>query len=163
MIVVAIDPGIRGALAAVAVTGRAAVVDMPIRPRQQAGKVRNEVDPKALQAHLRALIPADEKGFVVMESLNTFAGGSVQTMGSLEATKAVITTVCELTGFDVQFVAPKTWQKFFGIAKRVDEDTKKQSLRIARELFGREFCPLEKHDGRADALLIAQWALRTLA
>lgn len=159
---IAIDPGIRGAIARIDHNGGADVCDMPIRPKQGNGKIRNEVDPKALQALLRELAPADEKGLVVMEALNTFAGGSVQTMGSLEATKAVITTVCELTGFDVALVSPKEWQRFFGIKKTPSEDTKTQSLRIARQLFGQHLCPLAKHDGRADALLIARYGQRTL-
>jgi hypothetical protein len=124
--------------------------------------VRNEIDPKALQAILRELVPADERGLVVMEALNTFAGGSVQTMGSLEATKATIATVCELTGFDVAYVTPKAWQAYFGIRKNEREDTKQQSLRIARQLFGAHLCPLAKHDGRADALLIAHYGQRTM-
>lgn len=159
---IAIDPGIRGAIARLTHNAAPVVHDMPIRAKQGNGKVRNEVDPKALQALLRELVPADERGLVVMEALNTFAGGSVQTMGSLEATKAVITTVCELTGFDVALVTPKAWQRFFGISKTDAESTKQQSLRIARATFGKELCPLAKHDGRADALLIARYAERTM-
>lgn len=157
---IAIDPGIRGAIARLDHNGEAAVRDMPIRPKKGNGKVRNEVDPKALQAILRELVPADECGLVVMEALNTFAGGSVQTMGSLEATKAVIATVCELTGFDVALVSPRAWQSYFGIKRTEREDTKAQSLRIARQLFGPHLCPLAKHDGRADSLLIARYAQR---
>lgn len=157
---ISIDPGIRGALALFGNDGRVSVQDMPIRAKQGNGKVRNEVDPKALQALLRRWVPADEKGLVVMEALNTFAGGSVQTMGSLEATKAVIATVCELSGFDVAYVSPKTWQGFYGIRKTPSSDTKEQSLKLARELYGKEFCPLQKHDGRADALLIGRYGMR---
>jgi hypothetical protein len=160
---IAIDPGIRGAIARLDHNGGAEVRDMPIRSKQGNTKIRNEIDPKALQALLRELVPADERGLVVMEALNTFAGGSVQTMGSLEATKAVITTVCELTGFDVAFVSPKTWQGFYGIKRTPSEDTKTQSLRIARQLFGQHLCPLAKHDGRADALLIARYGQRHFA
>lgn len=162
MIVIGCDPGIRGAVARIDHNGAAQVRDMPIRPKQGNGKIRNEVDPKALQALLRELGPAEERGLVVMEVLNTFAGGSVQTMGSLEATKAVITTVCELTGFDVTLVSPKTWQGHFGICKTEMTTTKDQSLALARKLFGAQFCPLAKHDGRADALLIARWGVRHL-
>lgn len=162
MILLACDPGIRGAIARLDHNGAAVVRDMPIRPKKGTGKVRNEVDPKALQAILRELVPADERGLLVMEALNTFAGGSVQTMGSLEATKAVILTVAELSGFDVALVSPKAWQSFFGIKRTPTEDTKAQSLRIARQLFGQHLCPLAKHDGRADALLIARFGQRTL-
>jgi hypothetical protein len=166
-VILAIDPGISGAIAALTANNLAWVVDMPVRPREGGGKIRNEVDPRALQANLRKLVPADDKAIVVMESQHAFVGGdkregSMASQASLAATKATICTVCELTGFDITLVTPKTWQKFFGIANRPGETTKKQSLRIARELFGRELCPLEKHDGRADALLIARWALRNL-
>lgn len=160
---VAVDPGVKGALACMSSDGiLRAVEDMPIRPKQGNGKIRNEIDPKALREVLRKLVPADEVGIVVMESLNTFAGGSVQSMGSLEATKAVICTVCELSGFDVVIVTPQAWQRFFGIKKTQTENTKAQSLRIARQLFGEHLCPLAKHDGRADALLIARYGQRTL-
>lgn len=162
MLTLGIDPGISGALAALDHTGRLRVVDMPIRAKNGAGKVRNEVDPCALRSWLRELVPAGERAIVVMEALNTFAGGSVQTMASLEATKAVIATVCELSGHAVELVTPQRWQGFFGIKRNAAEDTKRQSLRIARELYGIEFCPLQKHDGRADAILIARWAQRNL-
>lgn len=154
------DPGIKGALAFFRPDGSIAVEDMPTRTKSTAGKVKNEIDPKRLQALLRQRVPADEKGLVVMENLNTFAGGSVQTMGSLEATKAVICTVCELSGFDMAFVSPREWQRFFGIKATPSETTKQQSLRLARQLFGNEYCPLAKHDGRADSLLIGRYAQR---
>jgi hypothetical protein len=157
---IAIDPGIRGALAFFGPGDRLAVHDMPTRAKPGNTKIRNEIDPKALQTLLRRYAPADEKGLVVMENLNTFAGGSVQSMGSLEATKAVICTVCELTGFDMAFVSPKTWQGFYGIKRTPSSDTKTQSLKLARELFGMQYCPLQKHDGRADALLIGRYGQR---
>lgn len=159
---ISIDPGVKGALAFFGPSGSVVVEDMPTRTKSTSGKIKNEIDPKRLQALLRHRVPADEKGLVVMENLNTFAGGSVQTMGSLEATKAVICTVCELSGFDMAFVSPREWQKQFGIRKTPSETTKQQSLRIARQLFGIEHCPLAKHDGRADALLLGRYAQRNL-
>jgi hypothetical protein len=157
---IAIDPGLRGALAFFHPDGTPTVYDMPTRVKPGNTKIRNEIDPKALQALLRHQVPASEKGLAVMENLNTFAGGSVQTMGSLEATKAVICTVCELSGFDMAFVSPREWQRFFGIKATPSETTKQQSLRLARSLFGMEYCPLQKHDGRADALLIGRYGQR---
>ncbi|AOJ10355.1 hypothetical protein [Burkholderia mayonis] len=165
MIIVGIDPGIHGAIATLTASDFAHVIDMPIRPATRGGKIRNEVDPLALRNELRKLVPAGESGVVVMEDLNAFIGGgklgSTATMASLAATKAVVRTVCELARLPITHVSPKEWQAFYGIATRV-ESTKKQSLRIAREMFGRELCPLERHDGRADALLIARFAIRTM-
>jgi hypothetical protein len=157
---ISVDPGIKGALAFFGPGESVSVHDMPTRAKPGNTKIRNEIDPKALQVLLRLRVPADEKGLVVMENLNTFAGGSVQTMGSLEATKAVICTVCELSGFDMAFVSPREWQRFFGIKATPSETTKQQSLRLARQLFGNDYCPLQKHDGRADALLIGRYGQR---
>lgn len=161
-ITLGIDPGIHGALAALDHNGQLRIADMPTRPKQGAGKVRNEVDACALQRQLLDLIPPDEQAIVVMEALNTFAGGSVQTMASLEATKAVIATVCELSGFTPTFVTPQRWQRFYGIGRSSTETTKQSSLRLARDLYGPGYFPLAKHDGRADATLIARWAQRNL-
>jgi hypothetical protein len=161
---IGIDPGIKGAIAFFYDNGRIAVHDMPTREKKD-GK-GNEVNPTALQQLMRDRVPADETALVVMESLNAFMGsgenrvGSMSSQASLAATKAVICTVMELSRLDVAFVSPKTWQGFFGIKRTPGEDTKSQSLRIARQLFGNEFCPLQKHDGRADALLIARYGQR---
>jgi hypothetical protein len=160
---IAIDPGVRGALAFFGPGDRLTVHDMPVRLKRNVSKVKNAADPVALQQLVRAHVPPDETGLVVMENLNTFAGGSVQSMGSLEATKAVICTVMELNRLDVAFVTPQAWQKFFGIRKTPSSDTKQQSLALARKLFGVEYCPLAKHDGRADALLIGRYGQRHFA
>ena len=169
MIVLAIDPGISGALAAVDHNGAARVLDMPIRPRHtMGGNRRNEVDPAALMQAVRELIPADEAAIVVMEDMHAFVGsgerkGSMASQASLAATKATICTVMELAAHPVvHYVTPKRWQSFFGIRSNLEESTKTQSLSLARQLFGRDLCPLQKHDGRADALLIARWAQRTM-
>jgi hypothetical protein len=165
---IAIDPGVRGALAFFYPNGRVMVDDMPIRVKKTVSKIKNEIDPVALNTLLRTRIPADEKGRVVMETMHSFMGsgeerrGSMASQASLAATKAVVCAICELNRLDIAFVSPKAWQAFYGIRKTPTLDTKKQSLALARELFGNEVCPLAKHDGRADALLIARWALRNL-
>lgn len=165
---IACDPGINGALAFFGPADRVSVHDMPIRLKQTVSKVKNEIDPTALQRLLRERVPADEKGLVVMESMNAFMGsgekrlGSMASQASLAATKAVICAVCELSGFDMAFVSPREWQRWFGIKATPSETTKQQSLRLARNEFGAEHCPLAKHDGRADALLIGLYAKRNL-
>jgi hypothetical protein len=163
---ISVDPGIKGAIAFFRADGPSSVHDMPVRTKPGTSKIRNEVDPKGLQRLLRHYVPADEKGLVVMETLNAFMGsgeerhGSMASQASLAATKAVICTVCELSGFDMAFVSPREWQRFFGIKATPSETTKQQSLRLARQLFGNDYCPLQKHDGRADSLLIGRYAQR---
>lgn len=164
-ILIAVDPGISGALAFFGPGDSITVADMPIRVKKTVSKIKNEIDPLALHRLLRERVPADEKGLVVMETMHAFMGGgeerkgSMASQASLAATKAVICAVCEINRLDMAFVTPKAWQSYFGIRKTL-ESTKKQSLRLARELFGAEHCHLAKHDGRADALLIGCYAQR---
>lgn len=165
--ILAIDPGLSGAIAAMDESGLLGVRDMPTRPiPNTSGKTRNEVDPKRLRNALRDLIPAGETATVVMEAMHAFMGGgeerkgSMSSQASLAATKAVICTVCELSDLSMTFVTPRTWQRIYGIKATPSETTKQQSLRLARQLYGKDVCPLAKHDGRADAVLIARWAIR---
>jgi hypothetical protein len=161
---ISVDPGISGALAFFGPADRVSVHDMPVRLKQSVSKVKNEIDPTALQRLLRERVPADEKGLVVMESMNAFMGsgekrlGSMASQASLAATKAVICAVCELSGFDMAFVSPREWQRFMGIKATPSETTKQQSLRLARSLFGMEWLSRAKDDGRADSLLIGLYA-----
>ena len=156
------DPGIKGAIAFFYDNGNQAVLDVPVRTKQSGG---NEVDPRALQQMLLNYVPADEKGLVVMESAHAFMGtgkrvGSMASQASLAATKAVIAAVCELSGMDIAYVTPQAWHGFFGIRKTEREDTKDQSLRIARQLY--PDLHMTKTSGRPDALLIGRYAQRTL-
>lgn len=160
---IGIDPGIKGALAFFYDDGRIAVLDIPVRKKASGG---NEVDPRLLQQMLRNYVPADEKGLVVMESAHAFMGsgkrvGSMASQASLAATKAVIAAVCELSGMDIAYVTPQAWQAFFGIRKTDREDTKDQSLRIARQLYPE--LHLTKTSGRPDAVLVGRYGVRNLA
>lgn len=158
---IAIDPGVTGALSFFFDDGRVLVDDMPVRKRKTTGNGTNEIDPTALVALLRARIPADEKPLVVMENLNTFSkSGGARSIASMQASKDVICCVMELNRIDVAYVSPHNWQSFFGIKKTEAEDTKAQSYRIARQLYPE--LHLTKTSGRPDAVLIGRYGLRNL-
>lgn len=159
---IAIDPGVTGALSFFFDDGRVLVDDMPVRKRKTTGNGTNEIDPTALVALLRARIPADEKPLVVMENLNTFSkSGGARSIASMQASKDVICCVMELNRIDVAYVSPRNWQSFFGIKKTEAEDTKAQSYRIARQLYPE--LHLTKTSGRPDAVLIGRYGLRHFA
>lgn len=66
-----------------------------------------------------------------------------------------------LLAFDIPFITvrPQEWQK--GIVPKKLSESDKPSLTVARRLFPQVDLHLQKHHGRADALLIADWARRT--
>lgn len=161
---IAIDPGVTGALSFFFDDGRVLVDDVPTRVRKTTGNGVNEVDPTALQALLRSRVSADETALVVMENLNTFSkSGGARSIASMQASKDVICAVMELNRLDVAYVSPRAWQSFFGIKKRTgpdgkEIDTKKQSFDLACQLY--PHLHLTKTSGRPDALLIGRYGQR---
>jgi crossover junction endodeoxyribonuclease RuvC len=148
-LVVGVDPGATGALALVDPVTRAivAVLDVPtlaisgwrlIDGAAVAGWLaRHRFDLTVLE-RVDAR-PTDGRGSIAQFARN--AGG----LGAL----------LTATGRPLSLVPPSVWKKRAGLV----DQPKKASLELARLLFGaaaaERWFPLQKHDGRAEAALIA--------
>jgi crossover junction endodeoxyribonuclease RuvC len=64
----------------------------------------------------------------------------------------------ECAGISYVLVRPQNWQK--GMVPKKMSNTDKPSLTVVRRLFPDVELHLQKHHGRADALLIADWLRR---
>lgn len=161
MIVCGIDPGLSGALAFLDHNGTLlAIDDIPTMLNPDAGPkttIKREVDVCALYALVRARVPAQDTAICALEHVSTIGAQGSQAIVSLSATKASIMAVLRLLRHDVRRVAPQTWKRFYGLTSDKDE-----CLGKARELYGApDDIKLKKHHNRAEALLIARYALRT--
>jgi hypothetical protein len=162
MIVIGCDPGLTGAICFMDRDGLAGIYDLPTMPIPEAGPkatIKREIDPVALQALIRKRVPADETAIAVIEhvtSLGDAVRGSQAKM-SLAATKATIITTLRLLRIDTRRVAPATWKRFMGLSS--DKDA---ALALARKLYPHAPLHLAKHHNRAESLLIARFALRTM-
>jgi hypothetical protein len=163
VIVLGIDPGLSGALAFL--DHHAAILsidDIPTMANPDAGPkttIKREVDVCALRDLIRERIPADESALCALEHVSTVGGQGVQAMLSMAATKAAVGSVVRLLGLPMQRVHPASWKRFYGLSSDKDE-----CLGKARELYS---CPpalaRKKDHNRAEALLIARYALRILS
>lgn len=164
MIVVGIDPGLSGAIATLYPNRDPAIDDMPTRPTRGNGMIKHEVFARGVRDVIRARVPAAESVLFAIEDVGIMGGhnNSLQTQGSLVRSFCVAQAVAELrTGPDtVECVNSRTWKAFYGLGK-----DKAEALRIARELFPSLETSLAraKDQNRAEALLIANFAQRTLA
>jgi len=52
------------------------------------------------------------------------------------------------------YVTPQKWKKHFGLTA-----DKKQAMEAATKMYGNKYWPLKKHEGVAEAALIATWGL----
>lgn len=159
MIAVGIDPGLTGAAAFVDSRGTCAIVDLPTVALPGAGLIRRRIDAAGLARSLREFCPVGEPCVVAIEAVRTMGGqnNAVQTQGSLMRTLGAIEAVLEVLRLQFTAVEPQVWKGFYGLGA-----DKKASLQKALALYPGAPLKLAKDHNKAEALLIAHWALRSL-
>lgn len=155
--ILAVDPGINGAMA-LFIDGRAElVVDMPTVIQRVNRNHRRHPDTWALSSIMAAAIAhAGERPLLVCERVSaTPRDGSSRAFVFGRFFQSV-RQCAACYGLDERTVPPATWKHRL----RLSSD-KKQSLAMARELFPGFTNRLarDKDDGRAEALLIGHWYL----
>lgn len=164
MIVLGIDIGVTGAMAAVDSHGTASIADLPTT-EDAAGK---RISGRDLLNTIRAMVPAGYAALAVIEDVrprpmtngnrggvSSFAQGSI--MGSRRAIEAVL----DIAGIKVIAVQPQTWKRFYGLLK----SEKGESLRRARDLYptASHLLKRQKDHNRSEALLLAHYGQKVKA
>lgn len=166
MLVCGIDPGLSGAVAFYnAATGGLCVDDMPVLASGKAG--RNELDLAALAALLRRddIANAFVEDVHPMPSVPDKKGGKRRGMGATSAFRfggAKYAALAQLAAFKIPYtlVAPVTWKKALKVPAAKDGARARASQLLPRHA---EQWKLKKHDGRAEAALIALYGAMELA
>lgn len=159
MRLLAIDPGVTGAIALLDAKGKFLDVrDMPAADRRVSGHVKRQIDAPALFALLAELLAGAPARVAVEEVGVIRPGRGVSTQGSLLYSAGIIEGVLGAHGILAEPITPQFWKARVGLAqnsKLSDTAKKRASLDMARQLFPSAPLELVKHHGRADALLIA--------
>lgn len=161
MRVLAIDPGVTGALAVVSgkkgqVLTVEAVHDLPTYVEKTAsGKKRQYIDAIALRDMIDAIGPVDA---VVVERLSAPPGIASTVAYSLGATAATIATVLRLAQKTYKLVSPAIWKR--GLQAPADKESARNH---ASRLFKTDKAwPRKKDHNRAEAALIGAWLVLAL-
>lgn len=144
-----IDPGISGAVAFYfpMVPGRIAVDDVPV-----AG---GEINVNELARLIRIHRPT----LAVIERVSAMPGQGVTSMFNFGRSYGDVRGVIGAMDVPLHFVTPQKWKKHFGLSSNKDE-SRLRAIRMfptAAESF-----KLKKHDGRAEAALIALYGAEVL-
>lgn len=149
MIWIGVDPGLRsGAIGAVDHDGNfIAAYDI--------AAVDDRIDARALkQMILDMTIPGDDYAICV-EQVWTMPKQGIASTGRFMRAYGAIGAVCELLCDRIFFVTPQVWKKSMNVTS-----DKEQSLAEARQRFPQAVLKLKKDHGKAEALLIAEYARR---
>lgn len=149
MITIGIDPGLSGAVAALTDSGEFIDVnDLPvIRDRSLAW-----IDGDLLRMMLLTYIGPKR---VVIERVSAMPKQGVASSFQFGVGFGSLLGVVQSLGLPLELVTPATWKRALGLSS-----DKHASLHKARLLFPTADLRLAKHDGRAEALLLAHWAVR---
>jgi crossover junction endodeoxyribonuclease RuvC len=150
MIWIGIDPGLRsGAIASIDHNGGFVAAD-------DIKADGDKIDVKALKEQIYRITVAGDSYAICIEHVGVRPGQGISSSGKFMRAFGAIEAVAALLSDRVDMVLPQAWKKIMGV-----KADKEQSLIMARNLFPDAMLKLKKHHGRAEALLIAEYARRT--
>jgi crossover junction endodeoxyribonuclease RuvC len=165
MIIIGIDPGITGAVAAIDHHGMQAVEDMPFMEKSSSkGKatVRNQINAAALADLLRRLTIDYETNaiMVFIERVGSMQGQGVATMFSIGHSCGMIEGVVAALRLPHRLITPGEWKKAMKLPRGGD---KNEARALAQRLYPQAPLQLVKHHNRAEAILIARYGYEVQA
>jgi len=151
-VILAIDPGAKGALAFFDVDkGSLVIVDMPTVEVKRGNKTKFEISPQMVAAEIRSRLPR----IAILERVGAMPGQGVSSMFQFGRGVGMLEGVLSALQIPVTYITPQAWQKAVGTRGGKDGNRAR-----AAELFpaSADSFKRAKDDGRADACLMAWWA-----
>lgn len=144
--IIAIDPGVNGAFAILGHRGEFIKAD-------ELPRFDKLVDAVALGNLFASYAPA----IAVIEKVGAMPGQGVTSMFTFGAAYGVAIGVAGGAGVPIAFVTPAKWKAHFRLSGKPKDAARELAIRLYPEAASQ--LTLKKHHGRADALLLARYAL----
>lgn len=150
---IGIDPGLTGAIAALADGRFYDVSDMPTVGRGKAG--RQSVNAPILASHLRGLIYSHPGADVVaiVEDVASRPGQGTVSMFRFGHSCGAVAGVLGAMRIPVVYVTPQRWKRHHGLLGSEKDAARGRAI----DLFPDAPLSRKRDQGRADALLMARW------
>lgn len=157
MILCGIDPGLGGAISFVHSNGTLMhVADMPVFEVKRGKTKRRDLDGHSVLRMLEQWRP--EHAFI--EQAQAMPGQSAYATGIFFQVYGELRGLLIGLSIPLTVVAPVRWKKALGVPAEKDGARARASQLLPRAA---DAWPLKKHDGRAEATLIAVYGLRSLS
>lgn len=150
---IGVDVGNNGAIALVVDGVLESVVDMPVVEIKRGRTTKRQVSAQALVGIIKEMNPTQ----AAVEKVGSMPNQGVSSTFAFGRSAGVIEGVLAALGVPVTYVQPAIWAK--SMNKGYGKDA---SRHRAMELFPdkQDWFKLVKHDGRAEAVLIAMWGAK---
>jgi hypothetical protein len=159
---IGIDPGKNGGIAIIKSSGKIKIYDTPLKLHEAPSRKNKETKDYDLPKCFKILkkITKGKRVIIGLEGVHPFLGSKVANF-LLGRSKGIWEALITSLGLEYRLIPMLSWTtEFFGREKR--EDKKASNLKMVRKLYPKadKYFKLKKHDGRADALLIAEYCRR---
>jgi crossover junction endodeoxyribonuclease RuvC len=159
MITLGIDPGLSGALALLIDDDRIILRDMPTFEIVKSNKRRNEIDVHALIKTLCDMHREYSQIHCVIERAGARPGEGTASSWKNGCNWGMVYTAVAAVQFPVQIIQPAVWKKAMGVPADKDGARLVASRLLPRHAHN---WVAKKHDGRAEAALMALYAKREM-
>lgn len=150
-----VDPGLNGAIA-LFVPGdrRVKITDIPTHTVTINGKQRKRLDARKLHNELKALVGSSRITLAAVEDVHAMPKQGVASAFSFGFVAGAIQQSLVTHDVPVTLVEPANWKRFLNVPANKDAARRRASQLLP---FGADLWPLAKHDGRAEAALLAYY------
>jgi crossover junction endodeoxyribonuclease RuvC len=164
MKIIGIDCGVSGAIAVIE-ESLVRIYDIPTKveisgKNKKTGKNKHKTHylPSDIVTILENESDWTSPDLVVIEQVSSMPRDGVVQAFSLGYGSGLIQGICHSLHFPILLVRPSIWKKSLNLNKG---STKEDSINLAKTLYpqAEDFIKLKKHDGRAEALLLAHYGV----
>ena len=156
MIIAGVDPGLSGAVARLTDLGEIiSIWDMPTHLLKRGAKSKREIDAAGLTELMGAPI-----GHAFVEQVGAMPGQGVSGVFAFGKAYGIVIGILAARGIPMTFVPPRRWKAALGVPAAKDGARARASQLMPAAA---SHWPLVKHDGRAEASLIAYYGLQQLS
>jgi crossover junction endodeoxyribonuclease RuvC len=149
---IGVDPGLRsGAIAAIDHNGGFIAAE-------DIESVGDKIDARSLKQLILRMVPPGDDYAICIEQVGVMPKQGLVSSGRFMRAFGSIGAVAELSSDRVFYVIPQVWKKAMSL-----NSEKERSLAAARIAFPQAKLLLKKDHGKAEALLIAEYARRTFS
>ena len=155
MLIIGIDPGIKGAICILKDGNILDVFDMPIMPVGK--KNKSQVNGSQIYNEIqKAILNEDKKDIkVVIEQVSAMPGQGVTSMFNFGQSFGVLKGICSEMQLSIFFIRPAKWKKYFGLIKTEKDASRTKVIEIFPYISSE--LSRKKDANKADAILIASF------
>ena len=159
MLIIGIDPGIKGAICILKDGKILDVFDMPIMPVGK--KNKSQVNGSQIYNEIqKAITHEDKKDIkVVIEQVSAMPGQGVTSMFNFGQSFGILKGICSSMQLPMYFVRPAKWKKYYNLINSEKDASRTRAIEIFPDFSSQ--LSRKKDSNKADAILIASFYYET--